>query len=188
MKNKDNLTEAPYNEFDAPIPGQSLTDTPGNAPWEHPPQYTDPEQILDNLYDKITSGEFAEQLIAMLDAGVPVEAVVRVIVFGGFMQGKYTPDVGFMIVEPLMKLVSAIGIRAGVKELKLSLEDLSNNKFLKDMAELKAANKELQSISQDIQQDLPEPEEQGPGLMAKKPMEEMEQSEEMVNPQLEGAM
>ena len=49
-------------------------------------------------------------------------------------------------------------------------------------------NKELQSISQDIQQDLPEPEEQGPGLMAKKPMEEMEQSEEMVNPQLEGAM
>jgi len=56
------------------------------------------------------------------------------------------------------------------------------------MAELKAANKELQSISQDIQQDLPEPEEQGPGLMAKKPMEEMEQSEEMVNSQLEGAM
>ena len=38
MKNKDNFTEAPYNEFDAPIPGQSLTDTPGNAPWEHPPQ------------------------------------------------------------------------------------------------------------------------------------------------------
>ena len=120
MKNKDNFTEAPYNEFDAPIPGQSLTDTPGNAPWEHPPQYTDPEQILDNLYDKLTSGEFAEQLIAMLDAGVPVEAIVRVITFGGFMQGKYTPDVGFMIVEPLMKLVSAIGIRAGVKELRLS--------------------------------------------------------------------
>jgi hypothetical protein len=56
------------------------------------------------------------------------------------------------------------------------------------MAELKAANKELSSISRDIQQDLPAQEEQGPGLMAKKPMEEMEQSQEMVNPQLEGAM
>ena len=133
---QDNFTDSPYNEFDAPIPGQSLTDTPGNAPWEHPPQYTDPEQILDNLYDKLTSGEFAEQLIAMLDEGVPVEAIVRVITFGGFMQGKYTPDVGFMIVEPLMKLVSAIGIRAGVKELRLSLDDLSNDKILKDMAEL----------------------------------------------------
>jgi|TARA_R110000824_G_scaffold11613_2_gene50891 hypothetical protein len=188
MKNKDNFTDSEYNPFDAPIPGQSLTDEPGNYPWEHPPQYSDPEEVIDNLYDKLTTGEMAEQVIAMLDAGVPVEAIVRVMTFSGFMQGKFTPDVGFMIVEPLMKLVSAIGIRAGVKELKLSLEDLSNNKFLKDMAELKAANKELQSISQDIQQDLPEPEEQGPGLMAKKPMEEMEQSEEMVNPQLEGAM
>ncbi len=166
MKNKDNLTEAPYNEFDAPIPGQSLTDTPGNAPWEHPPQYTDPEQVLDGLYDKITNGEFTEQLIAMLDAGVPVEAIVRVMVFGGFMQGKFTPDMGFMIVEPLMKLVAAVGIRAGVNELKLSLDDLSNNKFLKDMAELKAAKEEVGSITQDIQQDLPQPEE-NPGLMAR---------------------
>jgi len=166
MKNKDNFTEAPYNEFDAPIPGQSLTDTPGNAPWEHPPQYTNPEELLDSLYDKITDGEFTEQLIAMLDAGVPVEAIVRVIVFGGFMQGKYTPDVGFMIIEPLMKLVAAVGIRAGVKELRLSLEDLSNNTFLKDMAELKAAKGEMGAITQDIQQDLPQP-EAGPGLMAR---------------------
>ena len=173
MKNKDNFTEAPYNEFDAPIPGQSLTDTPGNAPWEHPPQYTDPEQVLDGLYDKITSGEFTEQLIAMLDAGVPVEAVVRVIVFSGFMQGKYTPDVGFMIVEPLMKLVAAVGIRAGIKEVRLSLDDLSNNKFLKDMAELKAAKEEMGTITQDIQQDLPQP-EAGPGLMTRpQPQEAM---------------
>jgi len=170
---KDNFTESPYNEFDAPIPGQSLTDTPGNAPWEHPPQFTDPEEILDSLYDKITSGEFAEQLIAMLDAGVPVEAIVRVMIFGGFMQGKFTPDVGFMIVEPLMKLVSAIGIRAGIKELKLSLEDLSNNKFLKDMADLKASSQEMKEISQDIQEELPQP-EQGPGLLARpQPQEAM---------------
>jgi len=166
MKNKDNFTEAPYNEFDAPIPGQSLTDTPGNAPWEHPPQYTDPEEILDKLYDKITSGEFTEQLIAMLDAGVPVEAVVRVMVFSGFMQGKFTPDVGFMIVEPLMKLVAAVGIRAGVDKLKLSLDDLSNNKFIKDMAELKASNQEMEQIAEGIEQELPQS-EAGPGLMTR---------------------
>ena len=173
MKNKDNFTEAPYNEFDAPIPGQSLTDTPGNAPWEHPPQYTDPEQILEGLYDKITNGEFTEQLIAMLDAGVPVEAVVRVMVFSGFMQGKFTPDVGFMIVEPLMKLVAAVGIRAGVGKLKLSLDDLSNNKFIKDMAELKASNQEMEQISEGIEQELPQP-EAGPGLMTRpQPQEAM---------------
>ena len=116
MKNKTTLTQPEYNEFDAPIPGQSLTDTPGNAPWEHPPQYTDPEQVLDGLYNQITNGEFTEQIIAMLDAGIPVEAIVRVMVFSGFTQGKYTPDVGLMIVEPLMNLISAVGIRAGIKE------------------------------------------------------------------------
>jgi len=173
MKNKEHLTEAPYNEFDAPIPGQSLTDTPGNAPWEHPPQYTDPEEILDGLYDKITNGEFTEQLIAMLDAGVPVEAVVRIMVFSGFMQGKFTPDVGFIIVEPLMKLVAAVGIRAGISKLKLSLDDLSNNKFIKDMAELKASNQEMEQISEGIQQELPQSEE-GPGLMTRpQPQEAM---------------
>ncbi len=166
MKNRDNFTEAPYDEFDAPIPGQSLTDTPGNAPWEHPPQYTNPEEILDGLYDKITDGEFSQQLIAMLDAGVPVEAIVRVMVFGGFMQGKFTPDVGFMMVAPLMKLIAAVGIRAGIKEVRLSLDDLSNNKFLRDMAELKAAKNEIQETAQDIQQELPQS-EAGPGLMAR---------------------
>ena len=26
--------EAEYNDFDAPVPGESLTNTPGNAAWE----------------------------------------------------------------------------------------------------------------------------------------------------------
>ena len=137
MKNKDNFTEAPYNEFDAPIPGQSLTDTPGNAPWEHPPQYTDPEQILDGLYDKITNGEFTEQLIAMLDAGVPVEAVTRVIVFGGFVEGKFTPDVGFLITEPVMKMLMAIGVRAGLNNIRMSMQDVTNSKQLSEIAKIK---------------------------------------------------
>ena len=68
MKNKDNFTEAPYNEFDAPIPGQSLTDTPGNAPWEHPPQYTGPELVLDGLYAS-ASPSLTPKLDEASDAG-----------------------------------------------------------------------------------------------------------------------
>ncbi len=37
----DKFKEAPNNPFDAPIPGQGLTDKPGNYPWEHPPEFTD---------------------------------------------------------------------------------------------------------------------------------------------------
>ena len=166
MKNKNNLTEVEYSPFDTPIPGQSLTDEPGNYPWEHPPQYADVDEILDKMYDTLTKPTIARQLISMLDAGVPVEAIVRVITFGGFMEGKYNPDVGFIIAEPLMNLVSAIGIRAGVSNLKLSLEDLSSDDFIKDMADLKAASEEVKTIAKEITQDAPS-QDKPAGLLAK---------------------
>ena len=121
MKNISNLTQPEVDPFDAPVPGQSLTDEPGNYPWEHPPQHNDPEEVLDLLFDKLGEPEVVEQVIAMLDSGVPVEAIVRVMTFSGFMNGKFNPDVGFLIIQPLMNMVSAIGIRAGIKKLKLSI-------------------------------------------------------------------
>ena len=154
------------NPFDTPVPGQSLTDTPGNYPWEHAPLITDPEQATEFIWDRLHKPEFAEQVIAMLDAGIPVEALGRVILFGGFMEGKYTPDVGFIIAEPLMNLVSAIGIRAGVNNLKLSLEDLGSDDFIKDMADLKAANEEIKTIAKGITQDAPS-QDKPAGLLAK---------------------
>ena len=166
MKNKDNLTEVEYSPFDTPIPGQSLTDEPGNYPWEHAPQFTDVDEVIGDLYDSLTKPNIARQLIAMLDAGVPVEAIVRVITFSGFMEGKYNPDVGFIIAEPLMNLVSAIGIRAGVSNLKLSLEDLSSDDFIKDMADLKAAREEIKDISKNIESEIPN-EEKPKGLLTR---------------------
>ena len=45
-----NYTEPEFNRFDAPIPGQSLTDEPGNYPWEHPPQFASVEEATDFVY------------------------------------------------------------------------------------------------------------------------------------------
>ena len=66
----DKFTEAENNPFDAPVPGQSLTDKPGNYPWEHPPQYTDSQEASEYVWDKLTEPLFAQQVIAMLDAGI----------------------------------------------------------------------------------------------------------------------
>ena len=74
------------NPFDAPVPGQSLTDTPGNYPWEHPPQFTDPEEATEFIWQTLHTEEFMEQVIGMLDAGVPIEAITRVIVFGDLLK------------------------------------------------------------------------------------------------------
>ena len=171
MKNISNLTQPEVDPFDAPVPGQSLTDEPGNYPWEHAPQHSDPEEVLDLLFDKLGEPEVVEQVIAMLDSGVPVEAIVRVMTFSGFMNGKFNPDVGFLIIQPLMNMVSAIGIRAGIKKLKLSIEDLSNTDFITNMAELKAAREKIDDISQDITEDTPASKSEG-GLLSRPNTEE----------------
>ena len=67
----DEFGEGIGNPFDTPIPGQSLTDEPGNYPWEHPATYVTTDGAADHLWNRMSEPEFAEQIIAMLDAGVP---------------------------------------------------------------------------------------------------------------------
>ena len=138
----DNTAQPEFDPFSAPIPGQSLTDEPGNYPWEHPPKNTDPETIVNDLFMRMTQPEALQEILVMLDAGVPVEAIVRVMVFTGFAEGEFNPDVGFIIIEPLMEAVATIGLRAGVKNLKLSISDTGNKDFRKTMSELKLANEQ----------------------------------------------
>ena len=143
----DNITEAEYNPFDAPISGQSLTDEPGNYPWEHPPKTTDPEAALNKFWDRLTDPEVAEEMIIMMEAGVPIEALARILTFTGFAEGEFTPDVGFLTIEPLMKMLAAIGIRAGVDKLVISIEDIGNDSTVRDMITLKEANKQIEELA-----------------------------------------
>ena len=123
----DEINEGVGNPFDTPVPGQSLTDTPGNYPWEHPPQFTDPAEVAEFLWQTLHQEQFLEQTIGMLDAGVPVEAIARVLLFGGFMEGKFSPDVAFIITEPLMKMILSIGVKANVDNIRISMQDITNN-------------------------------------------------------------
>ena len=140
----DNTAQPEFDPFSAPIPGQSLTDEPGNYPWEHAPKNTDPETIVNDLFMRMTQPEALQEILVMLDAGIPVEAIVRVMVFTGFAEGEFNPDVGFIIIEPLMEAVATIGLRAGVKNLKLTISDTGNKDFRKTMSELKLANDNIQ--------------------------------------------
>lgn len=130
-----------FDPFNTPIPGQSLTDEPGNYPWEHAPKNVDPEIILERTWRGMTTPEAVEEMIYLLDAGVPAEAIARTIVFAGFMQGEFTPDVGFTLAEPIMEMIIAIGMRAGIENLRVSLHDTENREFKKNMVKLKEARK-----------------------------------------------
>ena len=155
------------NPFDAPVPGQSLTDTPGNYPWEHPPQFTDPEEATEFIWQTLHTEEFMEQVIGMLDAGVPIEAIARVIVFGGFVEGKFTPDVGFLITEPVMKMLMAIGVRAGLNNIRMSMQDVTNSKQMSDIAKIKLSKKDFEKSVKAVESDVKKT-----GLMSKPEIQE----------------
>ena len=140
--------------FDSPVPGQSLTDTPGNYPWEHPPQFTDPEEVTEYLWVTMHQKQLTEQLIGMLDAGVPVEAIGRTILFAGFMEGKFSPDIAFLITEPVMKMIAAIGLQGGVEKIVFSLEDLTNKKQIREITKLKMAKEKVAEITESTQADI----------------------------------
>ena len=155
----DEFGEGIGNPFDTPVPGQSLTDEPGNYPWEHPPQYVTSDGAADHLWNRMSEPEFAEQIIAMLDAGVPVEAIGRTVLFGGFLKGKFSPDVAFIIAEPVMKMIATIGVIAGIEDIKMSMDDITNKKEIRSAVRL---NVEAEKVAKDIQAEVKQK-----GLMAK---------------------
>ena len=160
----DEFGEGIGNPFDTPIPGQSLTDEPGNYPWEHPPQFVETDEAADYLWDKMSEPEIAEQVIALLDAGVPVEAIGRAALFGGFLNGKFTPDVAFIIAEPVMKMIVAVGVQGGVKKFRMSLGDMTNKNELKSINDLKNNSEAFKKAAEGATEALPKPEQKG--LMA----------------------
>lgn len=153
------MLEQDFDEFSAPIPGQSLTDTPGNFPWEKPPRFTDPDEALDEVFERLSSEDGIIQTIALLEAGLSVEAIVRTIMFAGFAQGHWTPDVALLIAEPLYFVVAAIGKKAGVKDLRplernrTKIDDLLDDINMVKEAQKSPASAELAGqISAEMQQ------------------------------------
>jgi|TARA_R110000822_G_scaffold279411_1_gene401139 hypothetical protein len=160
------ITKNTSNPFDAPIPGQSLTDTPGNYPWEHPPQYTDLNTAAEYVWDILHEENKLEQVLLILKSGVSVEAIARGILFTGFVDGKWTVDLAMLLAEIVFNQVLALGVKAKIKDIKVLSSDNSNAEFRKEYGKLMVSKEKkeegIKEIKEDIKQ-LPET----MGLMAK---------------------
>jgi hypothetical protein len=68
-----------------------------------------------------------------------------------------------------MKMIASIGMKGGVKNIKLSLQDITNNKQIKEIAKLKDSNENFEKSIKSVQQDVKQV-----GLMSKPEDEEAE--------------
>jgi len=125
---------AEQNPFDAPIPGQSLTDEPGSRNWEKPPKFARPQEALDYIWGRMTEEPQTVKLLALLENGLPAQGVAETILFAGFSEGLWTPDVMLLIGKPVLAMVAALGKRAGI-EVKIGSRDRDElDDFLEELA------------------------------------------------------
>ena len=94
------------------IPGQSLTAEPKNAPYENPPQMTDPAEAtffhLERLADR------TEDLLDALELGLDVVTLTEGILRGAVMEGRHSVDVSLIIAPIIHEFIKVGADRAGI--------------------------------------------------------------------------
>ena len=155
--------EPQYNSFDAPVPGESLTNTPGNAAWEHPPTHAKVEDAIEFINDKMMDKENGMRALTLMDIGIPIEALVKIITFSGFIEGKWTVDVA-KVLEPLVAMLLAKMVKdAKLTNVRVNLSDPKDTQFFEDATFHEMAMKKDEMSDQEPIPELPEQE----GLMAR---------------------
>ena len=97
------------NPFNNPTPGESLTRDPEQKfPWEQPPQLTEVEPVIKEIFINITEKEKLLELLHLLRKGTPVDELTQVILYRGMTQGIYNTDLMMLLIEPVMYLIIAI--------------------------------------------------------------------------------
>jgi hypothetical protein len=159
--------EHEYDSFSAPIPGESLTGQPGAQIWEQPPAYSSFEEAVDVTMEKLFAPKTMEKIVTMLDSGIPVEALGRTILFSGFMEGKFNPDVATLLAKNVYEALLTIGELGGVKNMKIDSGDSKDDsmEFNAEMDKLKLINSLSDSTTQSMA-DIEKVEEQTSGLMS----------------------
>lgn len=99
-----------------PIPGQSLTSNPDELyPWESPPEFVRVNDALDYILDFLIEEENYTSIVGAIGEGIPISDVVQQIIYMGFSNGKWNPDMMMLLIEPLMYMIMSLCEKAGVQ-------------------------------------------------------------------------
>ena len=109
------MTELNQPLLDAPISGQHMTSELGGRPWQQEPQYKTVDDAIEYYLDRMSSDEFTDQLVDVLEMDVPVTTLANTLQLGGVMEGKHTVDVGMLVMPLLMEMIMLVGDMADVK-------------------------------------------------------------------------
>jgi len=109
------IPEAEPHLFEAPIPGQSLTNSPDEPyPWEGPPQITSQKEAMNKIFLEIIKPENMETLGTAMSDGIPIAGLAEVLIKTSFQKGKINPDLAVTLMEPVMYMLLSVAEKIGV--------------------------------------------------------------------------
>ncbi len=114
--------------LDGPIPGESLTSNPEvRQPFEKPPAHTDLEEAVESLFNRMIDEEKLDQILDLMRRGLPVEDIAQVVLFTGFREGQWTPDLMLTMIEPTIYILLALAEYAGIEAELYPEEDMDED-------------------------------------------------------------
>ena len=141
--------------FDAPIPGMAMTAELGGRPWQNPPTYSTVDDTVEYYLDRMSSEEFTDQLVDVMEMGIPLTDIANIMQLGNVMEGVHTIDVGILIMPVLMEMMMLVGDSAGIEydsglEKKVNKDRTRNTLVAKTARELqKRLNEETKNTKKD---------------------------------------
>ena len=106
----DNLSN-----MDSAMPGSSLTNDPDTPlPFEGQPEYTDAREAAEYIFQFVTKEENYIPIMQAVGDGYPLMDLTQAMLFQGFSEGKWNPDLLMILAEPTAYILMALAERAGI--------------------------------------------------------------------------
>ena len=164
-----------FSKMDRPVPGESLTEDPNTAqPYTATTEFSVPQEAIDYIFDQMTDEQNYSSIIDSLIEGTTVMELTRLILFSGFNEGKFNPDLLLVLIEPTAYLIMGLAERAGVEYTIMADDEEDMFGATVGNLEIKEPSEEGQAILDRVEEaELPEPSTES--LMARPPPPPTEQ-------------
>ena len=109
------MPEAPQPSLNRPMPGQHLTSELGGRPWQSPPQYATVDEALDWYLERFDNDEVVQELMSVLESGIPISTVANSMQLGAVLQGVHSVDVGVLVMPIIMEMMKYLADKTDTK-------------------------------------------------------------------------
>jgi hypothetical protein len=106
------------------VPGQSLTNSPEDKyKWESPPEFSNHKEASLYVFSLLTTPETVPNLLESVANGVGIIDLASIVLYSGFLEGKWNPDLMALLMEPTMYMIMALAEKANIKYVVDSGDD-----------------------------------------------------------------